>query len=156
MDVTVGEPAPEIALPDQDGALWRLSDHRGQPVVVYFYPKADTPGCTSQACDVRDHWGKLTAIGAAVAGISPDPVEQLSRFATKHALPHRLLADPQREAIDAYGVWGEKHRDGEVRHGVIRSSVVIDAEGRIAAAVPGISPTQQSAAALEALRALAR
>jgi len=154
MHVTVGDPAPEIALPDQDGNQWRLSDHRGSPVVVYFYPKADTPGCTSQACDVRDHWADLTAHGAAVAGISPDPVERLARFASKHGLPHRLLADPERTVIEAYGAWGEKRRGGEVRLGVIRSSVVIDAEGRVAAALPGISPAEQSSAALAVLRDL--
>ncbi|MFO8075295.1 MAG: peroxiredoxin [Egibacteraceae bacterium] len=155
MQVTVGEPAPEFTLEDQHGQPWSLANQRGRPVVLYFYPKDDTPGCTSQACDVRDHWAGFTEAGAAVAGISPDDVASHGRFAAKHELPHTLLADPEREVIETYGAWGEKIRSGKASMGVIRSSVVIDADGHVAAVFDQIEPAEQSAKALEAVRALA-
>ena len=153
MNVRVGDEAPRFTLLDQRGEPWALQDHL--PAVVYFYPKDETRGCTEQACDVRDHWAEFRALGVAVAGISPDDVDSHSRFAAKHGLPHTLLADPQRQVIDAYGAWGEKQRRGETVVGVIRSSAVIDANGRVAAVFDTIMPAEQSAKALAVARDLA-
>lgn len=154
MKVKVGDPAPDITLPDQHGEPWSLQAQRGTPVVVYFYPKDDTPGCTNQACDVRDHWEEFSRLGVPVVGISPDDVDSHAAFAGKHGLPHTLLADPHKEVIGAYGAWGEKSMYGKKYEGVIRSSVVIDADGTIAAVFDKIQPKQQSAKALAAIREL--
>jgi thioredoxin-dependent peroxiredoxin len=154
MRVQVGDQAPSFTLEDQQGEAWSLDERRGRPVVLYFYPKDDTPGCTTQACDIRDRWAEFEALGVAVAGISPDDVESHGRFATKFDLPHTLLSDPDREVIDAYGAWGEKKMYGKTFEGVIRSSVVIDAEGRIAAVFDRIKPAEQSDKALEVAQTL--
>ena len=154
MKVKVGDPAPDIALPDQHGSTWSLQAHRGTPVVVYFYPKDDTSGCTNQACDVRDHWAEFRDLGVPVVGISPDDVDSHATFAGKHELPHTLLADVHREVIQAYGAWGEKSMYGRTYEGVIRSSVVVDADGTVAAVFDKIQPKQQSAKALTAVRSL--
>lgn len=151
MNVKVGDPAPDFTLADQDGNGWSLSGQRGHPVVLYFYPKDDTPGCTAQACDVRDHWGDFEALGAVVAGISPDGVDSHAAFASAHGLSHRLLSDPDREVISAYGAWGVKSMYGREYQGVIRSSVLIDEDGRVLAVFDRIQPKQQSAKALKAL-----
>ena len=154
MKVRVGDEAPRFTVLDQRGEPWALADHL--PAVLYFYPQDDTPGCTAQACDVRDHWADFGDLGVDVAGVSPDDVASHSRFAAKYALPHTLLADPQRQVIDAYGVWGEKRRHGETFEGVIRSSVVVDGHGRIAAVFDEIQPAEQSAKALAVARDLVR
>lgn len=154
MNVEPGDPAPAFTLPDQDGTPWSLADHRGRPVVVYFYPKDDTQGCTTQACDVRDHWGDFQQLGVPVVGISPDDVESHRAFAATYGLPHTLLADPDRAAIDAYGAWGEKNMYGRTYLGVVRSSVVVDAEGTVAAVFDTIRPKEQSAKALAVVRSL--
>lgn len=154
MRVAVGDDAPDFVLTDQDGAEWSLGEHRGAPVVLYFFPKADTPGCTTQACDVRDHWAEFTDLGAEVVGISPDSQQAMARFAGKYDLPHRLLGDPERLAIDAYGAWGEKTFRGRTSDGVLRSSVVVDAQGRVAAVFDQIQAAQQSEKALAAVREL--
>jgi peroxiredoxin Q/BCP len=103
-----GDKAPDFALPDQDGRTVRLSDYRGQPVVVYFYPKADTPGCTAQACGVRDHLADYSKAGAVVLGISPDSVAKVKKFHDKQALNFALLADEGHAVADSYGVWVQK------------------------------------------------
>jgi thioredoxin-dependent peroxiredoxin len=154
MKVAPGDTAPTFTLPDASGKPWSLEEHRGAPVVVYFYPKDDTPGCTNQACDVRDHWAEFSDLGVAVVGISPDDAASHAAFAAKHELPHTLLADTQRSVIEAYGAWGEKSMYGRKYQGVIRSSVVIDAEGTVAAVFGKIQPKQQSAKALKAVREL--
>lgn len=154
MKVSVGEQAPPFTLPDQEGDDWPLEAHRGTPVVLYFFPKADTPGCTTQACDVRDHWADFRDRGVEVVGISPDAVDAQSSFAAKYELPHRLLADPDRAAIDAYGAWGEKSMYGKTYEGVLRSSVVVAPDGTIAAVFDKIQPKDQSAKALKAVEAL--
>jgi thioredoxin-dependent peroxiredoxin len=154
MKVSVGDPAPEFTLADQSGASWSLADRRGAPVVLYFYPKDDTPGCTNQACDIRDHWSEFAELGVEVVGISPDDVDSHARFAAKHDLPHTLLADPERTAIDQYGAWGDKSMYGRTYQGVTRSSVVIDGQGTVAAVFDRIQPKQQSAKALAAVRSL--
>ncbi len=154
MAVAVGEQSPDFALRDQDGDEWSLSAHRGSPVVLYFYPKADTPGRTNQACDVRDHWAEFTELGTEVVGISPDEVAAQARFAGAYDLPHRLLADPDRLAITAYGAWGTKSMYGKSYEGVIRSSYVVGPEGDVVAAFHRIQPKEQSAKALAAVRQL--
>lgn len=154
LNVRVGEEAPDFTLPDQHDRPWSLSDHRGAPVVLYFYPRDNTPGCTSQACDVRDHWAAFADRGAAVVGISPDSADSHERFAREHELPHTLLADEDRTVLEQYGAWGEKQSSGTTRMGVIRSSVVVDAAGRIAATFDTIKPAEQSAKALAAIDGL--
>lgn len=154
MNVTPGESAPPVALEDQNGRRWRLDDHLGAPVVLYFYPADDTTGCTNQACNVRDSWSAFADAGVTVAGISPDDVASHERFAAKHDLPHTLLADPERKVIDAYGAWGEKQRDGQTYEGVIRSSVVIGPQGQVAAVFDSIKPDEQAERSLAAVREL--
>lgn len=156
MKVTVGDEAPNFSLTDQDGAEWSLADHRGQPVVIYFFPRADTPGCTTQACDIRDHWGEFSQLGAEVVGISPDKPDAMAKFAGKYDLPHRLLGDPDRDVLERYGVWGEKTYRGRTFDGVIRSSVVLDPEGKVAAVFDTIKAGEQSERSLDAVRALVR
>ena len=128
----VGSAAPNFELYDQDGRLRRLSDHRGSWVVLYFYPKDDTPGCTKEACAFRDGMAELDALDAVVLGVSADDVSSHKAFADKHSLNFPLLADVDRKAIDAYEAWGEKEREGERFEGILRVSYLIDPEGRIA------------------------
>jgi thioredoxin-dependent peroxiredoxin len=154
MQVQVGDRAPQFTLVDHTGERWSLKDHRGKPVVLYFYPKDDTPGCTSQACDVRDHWSEYTELGAEVVGISPDDHHAHAAFRARYGLPHTLLADPERKVIDKYGAWGEKSMYGRKYEGVIRSSVVIDGKGKVVAVFDKIQPKSQSKKALAALRDL--
>ncbi len=150
----VGQPAPSFRLPDQDGTEVALEDLRGRPVVVYFYPKDDTKGCTTQACGIRDHWAEFEAAGAAVLGISPDDVDSHARFAGKYDLPHRLLADPDRRVIDAYGAWGLKKLYGREYEGVHRSTVLVDPDGRVAAVWPKVRPAEHADQVLTAIRNL--
>lgn len=154
MKIAVGEQAPLFTLADQDEQPWALSEHRGAPVVLYFYPRADTPGCTTQACDIRDHWAEFSELGVEVVGISPDVVADQAKFSVKYELPHRLLADPGRQAIDAYGAWGEKSINGTTSQGVLRSSVVLNRDGTVVAVFDAIKPKEQSERALAAVRAL--
>ncbi|MEX1163909.1 MAG: thioredoxin-dependent thiol peroxidase [Nitriliruptor sp.] len=130
--IEAGQPAPTFTLPDQDGREVSLEDLRGRPVVIYFYPKDDTPGCTTQACGIRDQWAEFEAAGATVLGISPDTVESHATFAGKYDLPHTLLADPERAALEAYGAYGEKVLYGKTTVGVIRSTFLVDAGGTVA------------------------
>ncbi len=152
MTLKVGDPAPEFALPDQNGNEVRLADLKGRRVVVYFYPKADTPGCTTQACSLRDARSDLDAAGATVIGISPDKPAAQARFDTKYDLGFPLLSDADHAVAEAYGVWGEKSMYGKKHMGIIRSAFVIDEDGRIAEALYKVSPKDT---APEALRALA-
>jgi thioredoxin-dependent peroxiredoxin len=151
----VGRPAPEFTLPDQEGHEVALADLRGRPVVVYFYPKDDTPGCTTQACGIRDQWAEFEDAGAVVLGISPDDVASHGRFAAKHDLPHRLLADPDREVIQRYGAWGTKKMYGREYEGVVRSTVLVDPDGNVAAVWPKVQPKAHTDAVLGAIRDLA-
>ncbi len=127
-----GKAAPLFTLKDKDGNKVALKDFKGQPVVVYFYPKDDTPGCTTQACDIRDQWSALQEAGAVVLGISPDPAEAHQRFVDKYDLPHTLLSDPDRKVMEKYGAWGEKNMYGKKTVGVIRSTVLVGPSGRVA------------------------
>lgn len=148
-----GDAAPPFALLDQDENEVRLEDFRGRKVLVYFYPEADTPGCTAQSCDLRDHRDDLARISVDVVGISPDrPKDQLS-FDRKYGLGFRLLSDPDHETATAWGTWGEKTRDGRTSIGIIRSSFLVDEDGRIERTWYGVSPADTVPNALAALAA---
>src|SRR3954470_14596332 len=153
--IAEGAQAPDFTLPDQDGNDVTLHDLRGRPVVLYFYPKADTPGCTTQACSVRDHRTDYDAAGAVVLGVSPDPVAAVKAFHDKHELGFTLLADADHAVCELYGTWGEKSMYGRRYMGVIRSTYVIDADGKIAAVLPKVTPKQHDAKVLKALGELA-
>jgi peroxiredoxin Q/BCP len=126
-----GMRAPDFTLTADDGRQVSLLDYRGQKVVVYFYPKADTPGCTKQACAVRDVYASVDARGATVIGISPDLPEALVKFRAKYSLPFILLSDPDHNVAEAYGAWGEKKRQGKTTMGLIRSHFAVDEEGKL-------------------------
>jgi peroxiredoxin Q/BCP len=153
--LAAGDSAPDFTLPDQEGASLTLSDLRGETVVLYFYPRADTPGCTTQACGIRDRRADYEAAGARVVGVSPDEVEAVARFAGKHSLDFTLLADADHAVADAYGTWVEKTNYGKTYWGVQRATFVIDPEGVIAHVIPKASPKTHDAEVLAALQATA-
>lgn len=136
-----GDAAPDFTLPDADGKQVSLSAYRGQRVIVYFYPAAMTPGCTKQACDFTDSRPELDRAGLAVLGISPDAPAKLARFREKESLGFPLLSDPDREVLQAYGAYGEKTMYGKKTVGVIRSTFVIDADGKIEKALYNVKAT---------------
>jgi thioredoxin-dependent peroxiredoxin len=146
-----GDKAPDFELPDQDGRAVKLSDLRGQSVVVYFYPKADTPGCTTQACGVRDHRADYAKVGSVVLGISPDPVKKVKKFHEKYDLDFALLADEGHTVADAYGVWVEKSMYGKKYFGNERTTFVIDADGKVAEVLRKVKPAEHDALVLKAL-----
>jgi peroxiredoxin Q/BCP len=135
-----GQQAPDFELPDQDGESLRLSDLRGRPVVLYFYPKADTPGCTTQACGIRDHRPDYEAAGAVVLGVSPDSVKAVKKFSDKQSLNFSLLADEDHAVCELYGVWAEKSMYGRTYWGALRSTFIIDPEGTVSHVIPKVSP----------------
>ena len=153
--LNAGEEAPDFELEDQDGEPVRLSSLRGRPVVLYFYPKADTPGCTTQACGIRDRRADYDAAGATVLGVSPDEPRKLRRFADKYGLDFTLLADVDHSVADAYGAWVEKSMYGRKYWGNQRATFVIDADGRIASVLPKVSPKTHDAEVLAALAEVA-
>lgn len=136
-----GDPAPDFTLPDADGKPVSLRDFRGQRVIVYFYPAAMTPGCTTQACDFRDSLSALNGAGVAVVGISPDPVDKLVEFREKESLTFPLLSDVDKQVLNAYGAYGEKNNYGKVVMGVIRSTFVVDHDGKIEQAQYNVKAT---------------
>jgi len=150
-----GDSAPSFTLPDQDGSDVALGDLRGQTVVLYFYPRADTPGCTIQACGVRDRRADYEAAGARVLGVSPDSVDDVRKFADKFDLGFTLLADADHAVADAYGTWVEKSMYGKKYWGVQRATFVIDGDGKIAKAFPKVSPKTHDEVVLKALTELA-
>jgi peroxiredoxin Q/BCP len=131
-ELEIGQPAPSFELPDQDGHGVSLGTFRGRWVVLYFYPKDDTPGCTTEACEFTEGIETFGGLDAVVLGCSPDSPERHRKFIAKHRLEVRLLSDPDHAVMEAYGAWGEKNMYGKVSEGVIRSTVIIDPEGRIA------------------------
>jgi peroxiredoxin Q/BCP len=146
-----GDAAPDFELPDQDGKPVKLSGLRGRLVVVYFYPKAATPGCTVQACGVRDHQADYARTGAVVLGISPDPVAKVKKFHDKEGLNFPLLADEGHTIADAYGVWVEKSMYGKTYFGNERTTFVIDADGKVAQVLRKVKPAEHDDLALKAL-----
>ena len=153
--IETGSPAPDFTLPDQDGEGVSLHDLRGQTVVLYFYPKAGTSGCTTQACAIRDHRADYEAAGATVLGVSPDPVKAVKKFHDKHDLGFTLLADSDRAVCEAYGVWVEKSMYGRKYMGAQRATFVIDGEGIVRHVIPKASPKTHDEEVLAALSAIA-
>jgi thioredoxin-dependent peroxiredoxin len=148
------EAAPDFTLADQDGKLVTLSALRGTPVVLYFYPRDDTPGCTTEACAFRDARAAYEAAGARVIGVSPDDVKSHRKFADKHGLSFTLLADPAHAVCEAYGVWKEKTMYGKKSMGVVRTTFLIDRDGVIRRIFPRVRVDGHAAAVLDAIRAL--
>jgi len=148
-----GKPAPDFELKSDTGDAVKLSDFRGRPVVLYFYPKDDTPGCTAEACEFRDAYDVYRERGAEVLGVSPDDVTSHEKFKSKYELPFTLLADPEHEVADKYGVWGERKFAGKTYMGINRSTFVIDREGNVARAMLGIKPAGHAEEVLNALPA---
>jgi peroxiredoxin Q/BCP len=149
--IELGERAPDFELPDQDGKPVKLSSLRGRPVVLYFYPKADTPGCTTQACGVRDHLPDYADAGAVVLGISPDPVAKVKKFHDKQSLNFTLLADEDHAVTDSYGVWAEKSMYGKTYWGAQRATFIVGPDGNVAHLIPKVSPKTHDEEVLEAL-----
>ena len=127
----VGDKAPEFTAKDQDGKTISLSDFKGKKLILYFYPKDNTPGCTAEACNLNDNYSELTDKGFEVVGVSPDSIESHQKFIAKYNLSFHLIADPDKEVINKYGVWGEKNMYGKKSMGLLRTTFVIDEEGKI-------------------------
>ena len=138
--VEEGQPAPDFELRSDTGESVRLSTFKGSPVVLYFYPKDDTPGCTAQACGIRDEFDAFRDRGAVVLGVSPDSESSHRRFREKYRLPFTLLADPEHEVAERYGVWVEKERNGKTYRGIERSTFVVDADGTLARVMRRVDP----------------
>ena len=149
--ISPGDKAPNFTLPDQEGNKIKLSGLRGQTVVLYFYPKADTPGCTTQAQGVRDRAADYDAAGAVVLGVSRDPVERIAKFADKHSLGFPLLSDADHAVAEAYGVWVEKSMYGRKFMGMQRATFVIDPKGKVTHVFPKVSPKTHDDVVLAAL-----
>lgn len=154
MAIQIGRQAPDFTLHDPDGRAVALSDFRGRHLILYFYPKDDTPGCTKEAQAFRDLWEPIRKTGAAVVGISPDSPESHARFRDKHALPFILLSDPDRKVLTAYGAYGEKVLYGKKTQGVIRSTVWVGPDGKVRQHWPKVArAAEHPVQVLEALRA---
>lgn len=154
MPLNSGVPAPDFELPDDTSQPRRLSSYRGKPLLLYFYPKDDTPGCTAQACNFRDDYSAYQKAGVAILGISPDTVRSHARFRAKFELPFPLLADKEHQICDLYAVWGPKKFMGRSSEGVLRTTYLIDAQGNIARVFENVRPAEHSREVLEALRSL--
>ena len=149
--VEEGKPAPDFELTNDSGEHVKLSDLRGKPVVLYFYPKDDTPGCTTQACGIRDVYADFRERGAVVLGVSPDDEASHVKFKEKYSLPFALLADPGHEVAEEYGVWKERNKNGKKSMGIERSTFVIDADGNVSKAMRRVKPETHAADVLAAL-----
>ncbi|GMU96948.1 MULTISPECIES: thioredoxin-dependent thiol peroxidase [Ignavibacterium] len=147
-----GKKAPDFTLPDQDGNKVKLSDFKGRYIVLYFYPKDDTPGCTKEACSFRDTFPEFNNVDAVILGVSPDSVSSHKKFAEKYKLPFRLLADEDKKVIEKYGVWKEKSMYGKKYMGVERTTFVIDPDGRIKKIFPKVKVDNHHQEVLEALK----
>ncbi len=146
-----GDRAPGFSLPADDGTTVSLEDLRGRPVVLYFYPKDDTSGCTKEACEFRDSWEQVRQSGAVVLGVSPDPVSSHQKFKRKYQLPFPLLADTDHKVASAYGAWGQKSMYGRKYQGILRTTFLIDREGRIGKVYEKVRPAGHAAEVLAAL-----
>lgn len=154
MTLSIGSPAPSFNLPDQTGQLHSLNDYTGRYLLLYFYPKDDTPGCTVEACEIRDAWGDFATHDIAVLGISADSVKSHAAFAAKFTLPFPLLADESKEMIKAYGVLGEKSMFGKKYLGIRRMSFLIDPKGVIVKVYPKVQPATHAAEVLADVQAV--
>jgi len=152
--LTPGSKAPAFSLPADDGSTISLKSLAGRTVVLYFYPRDDTSGCTVEACEFRDNWGAVKKAGAVVLGVSPDPVSSHARFKRKFDLPFPLLADLDHSVAEAYGAWGEKSMYGRKYQGILRTTFVIDGKGRIARVFEKVKPKGHAAEVLEEVSAL--
>lgn len=146
--------APEFSLIDETGKKVSLADFLGKPVVLYFYPKDNTPGCTTEACGFRDSYSKYEELGAVILGVSPDPQKSHEKFAAKHQLPFTLLVDEDHKVAESYGVWGKKKMMGKEYFGIYRTTFLIDKEGIVASVFEGVKPANHSQEVLEAIAAL--
>jgi peroxiredoxin Q/BCP len=153
--ITEGQTAPDFELESDTGGTVRLSDLRGKPVVLYFYPKDHTSGCTTQACAIRDAWSEFEQAGAIVLGVSPDSVASHESFRADYELPFTLLADPDHKVAELYGVWAEKSRYGRTYMGIVRSTFVIDGDGTVINAMRNVKPATHADDVLEILAAAA-
>ena len=149
--VEIGTKAPEFALPDQDGVIRKLSDYRGKPIVLYFYPKDDTPGCTKEACSFRDTFADFKKAGVEVLGVSTDNSESHEKFRKKYNLPFTLLADTDKKVINDYGIWQEKVNYGKKYWGIARTTFLIDKNGNIMHVFERVKPDEHAAEVLEKL-----
>jgi peroxiredoxin Q/BCP len=147
-----GDTAPDFELLSDEGERVRLSDLRGKKVVLYFYPKDDTPGCTTEACELRDRQTELEAQGATVLGVSPDGIESHQKFKAKYGLAFTLLADPDHSVADAYGAWGEKKMYGKMYEGILRTTFIIDGSGKIEGVFEKVRPKGHGDQVLAALQ----
>lgn len=154
MTIKTGIPAPAISLPDENGTIRSLSDFLGRPVVLYFYPKDDTPGCTTEACNFRDDYSAYVKADVVILGVSPDQPKSHAKFKEKYALPFPLLADEGHKVCDLYGVWGLKKMMGREYDGVFRTTFLIDKNGKIARVFEQVKPAEHSAEVLEAIKSL--
>lgn len=146
-----GDRAPAFTLLDQDGEKVKLTELKGETVVVYFYPRAETPGCTTQACGIRDNRAEYKKLGARVLGISPDEPEALKKFAGNQKLDFTLLSDPDHKVAEKYGAWGEKSMYGKKYMGIVRSTFIVDPKGKIARVFPKVQPKKHDKLVLKAL-----
>jgi len=154
MPLEIGIPAPEISLPDETGTIRNLSDFRGRAVVLYFYPKDDTPGCTTEACNFRDDYSDYVDADVVILGVSPDKSKSHVKFKEKYTLPFPLLADEDHKVCDQYGVWGPKKFMGREYEGVLRTTFLIDRDGKIARVFENVKPATHSAEVLAAIKNL--
>ena len=152
--IEAGKKAPAFSLKDQDGKTVKLADFAGKNVVLYFYPKDDTPGCTTEACNFRDEHSKLQKAGAVVLGVSPDSEARHAKFRAKYSLPFTLLADTEHEVAEKYGAWGEKSLYGKKYMGILRSTFLIGKDGKVAKVWDKVKVKEHAAEVLEALKAL--
>ena len=151
MPISAGIPAPDFMLLDETGVQRKLSDYRGKPVVLYFYPKDDTPGCTTEACNFRNDYSQYEQAGVVILGVSPDSPKMHAKFKAKYHLPFTLLADEQHAICELYGVWGPKKFMGREYDGVYRTTFLIDAEGQIVKVFEKVKPEEHSDEVLAAL-----
>ncbi len=151
MPIQQGDPAPEFELLDETGALRRLIEFRGKPVVLYFYPKDDTPGCTTEACNFRDDYSAFQKAGVVILGVSPDSTKSHSKFKEKYDLPFPLLVDSDHKICQLYGVWGQKKSKGREYMGVLRTTFLIDDEGLVERVFENVKPSEHSNEVLAAL-----
>ena len=154
MPIKSGIPAPDISLPDENGSIRRLSDFRGHPVVLYFYPKDNTPGCTTEACNFRDDYSAYTGADVVILGVSPDDSKSHTHFKEKFSLPFPLLADEGHKVCSLYGVWGPKKMMGHEYEGVLRTTFLIDRKGMIARVFENVKAAEHSAEVLAAIQDL--